>query len=70
MKDSLDALKKAKKNLKKLSALSNTGDYTTISISGSTVPERWCPTVTNKVRLQDLPSIVSEKVININGGTP
>lgn len=70
MKDSLDALKKAKKNLKKLSALSSTSDFTTITINGSTLPERWCPIVTNKVRLQDLPNIVSEKVININGGTP
>lgn len=72
MKDSLDSIRKARNKLKKLSMRSSYGPdtFTTINVNGSSIPERWCPEVTSKVRLKDLPDIISEKVININGGTP
>jgi hypothetical protein len=70
MRYSLDQLRKAKKTLERLSTVSGGIDYQTITINGTTVPERWCPEVTNRVRLRDLPDIASDKVININGGTP
>lgn len=72
MKDSLKKLTEAKKQLKKLTSLSgvNSNEYSTFTITGDSIPEVWCPEVRAKIRPGDLPNIESEKIINVNGGTP
>ena len=59
-----------KKNLNKLNSLSGSTDYNTIKILGKTIPERWCPEISPKVRSQDLPPILSENILNVDGGSP
>lgn len=65
-----EELQLAKKALDKLKALSGTEELTTVKIVGNTIPERWCPEVGSKVRLEDLPLIPSWKILNIDGGSP
>jgi hypothetical protein len=64
-----------KKNLNKLNSLlegnghTTCGGYTTLRV-GKTIPERWCPEISPKVKSQDLPPILSKNVVNIDGGSP
>lgn len=63
-------LKLANYELDKLKALSGTENLTTIKLVGDTIPERWCPELGSKVRVEDLPSIPGWKILNIDGGSP
>ena len=65
-----EELKLANYELDKLKALSGTENLTTIKLVGDTIPERWCPELGSKVKVEDLPSIPGWKILNIDGGSP
>jgi hypothetical protein len=71
----LSNLTSAKDNLLKLRNLSGTEDLqtlviTTQKIEANNIPQRWCPVISNLIKFEDLPTIYSSKIFNIDGGTP
>ena len=74
MKDSLEKISLAKKNLAKLRLMSGSSELQALSFSGSTrldnLPDIWCPQVNKQVRFDEIPDLSSDKIINISGGTP
>lgn len=74
-KNDLNKLTSAKDNLLKLRNLSGTADLQTLVITTNRIepnhiPERWCPIVSTLIKFEDLPTIYSSKIFNIDGGTP